>query len=530
MAIWLGITASAASSRCINTNLRGPSLAHCIDIVAPQHIIVAAELDRRHSEPRRALHAGRRSGCTAAAASVDAHRSRDRALFGERRSRQPSAARHRSPTARSTSTPPAPPACRRPPTSAITALMQWSHWFAGLMDTQPDDRMYDCLPMYHSVGGVVATGAALVGGGSVVIRERFSARGFWDDIARWDCTLFQYIGELCRYLVNCAAASARARASAAAGLRQRPARRRLGGVPDALRNPADPRILRRHRRQFLALQRRGQGRRDRPRAGVPRAPLPAGAGAVRCRRRASRCATPTASASAARPTKPARRSAGSAATRAAGGASRATPTRPKPSERSCATCSQPGDAWYRTGDLMRKDARGFYLFRRPHRRHLPLEGRERGHLRSRRGASRRSPASPRRASTASRCPAPRARRHGGARRRRRARLRGASHSISRAACRTMPGRCSCASGPHRRHRDVQAEEERPCAQGFDPAAVADPIYFDDPGRQAYVRLDAALYERIATGKFGFRPAFVQSRRLIVAYSRRIAPARASTRL
>ncbi len=81
-------------------------------------------------------------------------------------------------------------------------LMQWSFWFAGLMNTGPHDRMYDCLPMYHSIGGVVATGSLLVRGGSVVIREKFSAREFWDDIVEWDCTLFQYIGELCRYLVN----------------------------------------------------------------------------------------------------------------------------------------------------------------------------------------------------------------------------------------------------------------------------------------------------------------------------------------
>src|SRR6267142_1178943 len=56
--------------------------------------------------------------------------------------------------------------------------------------------------MYHSVGGVVAPGAALVGGASVVLRERFSARDFWSDVVRWDCTLLQYIGELCRYLLR----------------------------------------------------------------------------------------------------------------------------------------------------------------------------------------------------------------------------------------------------------------------------------------------------------------------------------------
>jgi fatty-acyl-CoA synthase len=44
----------------------------------------------------------------------------------------------------------------------------------------------------------------LVSGGAVVIREKFSASQFWDDIVRWDCTLFEYIGELCRYLLHAA--------------------------------------------------------------------------------------------------------------------------------------------------------------------------------------------------------------------------------------------------------------------------------------------------------------------------------------
>ena len=81
-------------------------------------------------------------------------------------------------------------------------LMQWSHWFAGMMDTKPSDRMFNCLPLYHSVGGVVATFATLVNGGAVVIRPRFSASDFWRDVRDTRCTLFQYIGELCRYLVN----------------------------------------------------------------------------------------------------------------------------------------------------------------------------------------------------------------------------------------------------------------------------------------------------------------------------------------
>ena len=38
-------------------------------------------------------------------------------------------------------------------------------------------------------------------------------------------------------------------------------------------------------------------------------------------------------------------------------------------------------------------------------------------------------------------------------------------------------------------------------QGYDPAATADALYFDDPERRAFVRLDQALYHRIQTGQF-----------------------------
>src|SRR5437879_3817923 len=44
MAIWLGVTRAGGVVALLNTNLAGPSLAHCINVVAPKHIIVAAEL------------------------------------------------------------------------------------------------------------------------------------------------------------------------------------------------------------------------------------------------------------------------------------------------------------------------------------------------------------------------------------------------------------------------------------------------------------------------------------------------------
>jgi fatty-acyl-CoA synthase len=203
MVIWLGLTSVGVVVSLINTQLRGPALAHCINIVAPKHIIVAAELGAQFTsgavqlanQPKIWMHGG---GVDSKYDRIDLQVER---LSGapltqpERRGVKISDRALLIYTSGSTGLPKAANVSHR-------RLLQWSLWFAGLMNTRPEDRMYDCLPMYHSVGGVVATGALLVRGGSVLIREGFSARQFWDDVIDGDCTLFQYIGELARYLLN----------------------------------------------------------------------------------------------------------------------------------------------------------------------------------------------------------------------------------------------------------------------------------------------------------------------------------------
>ena len=66
----------------------------------------------------------------------------------------------------------------------------------------PADRMYVALPLYHTAGGVMAAGAALVTGASIALARKFSTSRFWTDCAESGATMFQYIGELCRYLLN----------------------------------------------------------------------------------------------------------------------------------------------------------------------------------------------------------------------------------------------------------------------------------------------------------------------------------------
>ncbi len=202
MAIWLGLTKVGCVVALLNTNLTGASLVHCIHTVAPRSIIVDAELADAFTSALPSLTKATSVWIHGADDSpyrrIDAEIDRN---SGETLDKNDRRIPHIDDQALYIYT----SGTTGLPKAAIVThgrIMQWTHWFAGLMDTQATDRMYDCLPMYHSVGGVQAPGAVLLGGGSVVVREKFSASQFWDDITRWDCTLFQYIGELCRYLLH----------------------------------------------------------------------------------------------------------------------------------------------------------------------------------------------------------------------------------------------------------------------------------------------------------------------------------------
>ncbi len=66
----------------------------------------------------------------------------------------------------------------------------------------PDDVIACVLPLYHGAGGMVVVSCALSQGAAIALRRRFSTRRFWDDARRDGVTACQYVGELCRYLLN----------------------------------------------------------------------------------------------------------------------------------------------------------------------------------------------------------------------------------------------------------------------------------------------------------------------------------------
>lgn len=71
-----------------------------------------------------------------------------------------------------------------------------------LLRIKETDRVYNCLPLYHGTGLMVGLAAAFHAGASTVLRRRLSVSRFWEDIRKYNCTSFVYIGEFIRYLMS----------------------------------------------------------------------------------------------------------------------------------------------------------------------------------------------------------------------------------------------------------------------------------------------------------------------------------------
>ncbi|KAI8800871.1 long-chain fatty acid transport protein 4-like protein [Cladochytrium replicatum] len=73
--------------------------------------------------------------------------------------------------------------------------------FSKVFQVRPTDRVYCCLPLYHSAASVCGFGVAWITGATMILAPKFSASQYFADCRRYNATAAQYIGELCRYLL-----------------------------------------------------------------------------------------------------------------------------------------------------------------------------------------------------------------------------------------------------------------------------------------------------------------------------------------
>ncbi|XP_055383921.1 long-chain fatty acid transport protein 1-like [Condylostylus longicornis] len=91
------------------------------------------------------------------------------------------------------------------PKAAVISHARYIFICAGIhytLNMKIDDIFYTPLPLYHTAGGIMSIGQSLIFGSTVVIRKKFSATNYFSDCIKYNCTVSQYIGEMCRYLLS----------------------------------------------------------------------------------------------------------------------------------------------------------------------------------------------------------------------------------------------------------------------------------------------------------------------------------------
>lgn len=89
-----------------------------------------------------------------------------------------------------------------------SAIMSWrkafmaSAFFGTVMKIDKKSNVMTAMPLYHSTAAMLGVCPALANGGCVSVCQRFSASSFWTQARLVKATHVQYVGEVCRYLLN----------------------------------------------------------------------------------------------------------------------------------------------------------------------------------------------------------------------------------------------------------------------------------------------------------------------------------------
>lgn len=201
IAAWYGLSKVGVVTALINNNLQGGALLHCVTVAKSKAVIVGAEIMDLWATIE-----GQTGEIPVwiGGATIANQGDLDRSLNAQPSTRPSRAGREtllgKDPclyvyTSGTTGNPKA-------ATLSHMRVQGMTRSFIGATRTGPGDRVYCPLPLYHGTGGICGVGIALNTGAALVLRRKFSATGFWDDIVDNNCTVFVYIGELFRYLVS----------------------------------------------------------------------------------------------------------------------------------------------------------------------------------------------------------------------------------------------------------------------------------------------------------------------------------------
>jgi acyl-CoA synthetase (AMP-forming)/AMP-acid ligase II len=91
------------------------------------------------------------------------------------------------------------------PKATFIPAGRWINTARGIalhLGLKKGDRMYTCLPLYHGAAQGLCTVPTIYAGSAMALGRKFSHRTFWPEVFASGANRLQYVGELCRYLVN----------------------------------------------------------------------------------------------------------------------------------------------------------------------------------------------------------------------------------------------------------------------------------------------------------------------------------------
>ena len=202
VALWFGLIKVGVIPALINYQLAGPALAHCVNISDAKTVVLDHELASVWIQAAESM--DRDLNVFAAFGEAEGFPHLDTALL-DIPPHRPSRDIREGIQAKDQ--------CMKMFTSGTTGMpkaakithvraQNYMRAFGAGAKTKPSDRMMMVLPMYHATGGLVGVGAAISRGGAVIVRRKFSATQFWDEAVEFKATLFMYVGELCRFLLS----------------------------------------------------------------------------------------------------------------------------------------------------------------------------------------------------------------------------------------------------------------------------------------------------------------------------------------
>jgi len=199
--MWLGMAKVGVAAALVNFNLRGDSLANCINAAKAKGVIYQDSFTSAIQDIQQLIESDTKLMSFGVSRSDSSAIHFDEVVqksSTEKPSYNPKTGFHEKLLYIYTSGTTGLPKAAIVIHSRFFYMAYSTHYFFRM---NSDDVIYDTLPLYHSAGGILGVGQAFLNGCTVVIRKKFSASRYWDDCIKYNCSVMQYIGEMCRYLL-----------------------------------------------------------------------------------------------------------------------------------------------------------------------------------------------------------------------------------------------------------------------------------------------------------------------------------------